>query len=89
MPPVVCSDVYNPEASNKYDMEKTIQPRCSMSGIFTYIYPKNCPNVGKYSIHGASGQYSHHPEVIKIFICFYPVAAMSEILMDILDLGKS
>ena len=23
-------------------------PRCSMYGIFTYIYPKNCPNVGKY-----------------------------------------
>ena len=30
-------------------------PRCSMYGIFTYIYPKNGPNVGKYSIHGASG----------------------------------
>ena len=28
---------------------------CSMYGIFTYIYPKNHPNVGKYSIHGASG----------------------------------
>jgi len=26
-----------------------------MYGIFTYIYPKNSPNVGKYSIHGASG----------------------------------
>ena len=26
-----------------------------MYGIFTYIYPKNNPNVGKYSIHGASG----------------------------------
>ena len=26
-----------------------------MYGIFTYIYPKNCPNVGKYSIHGAYG----------------------------------
>ena len=23
--------------------------------LFTYIYPKNGPNVGKYSIHGASG----------------------------------
>ena len=29
--------------------------RWSMYGIFTYIYPKNDPNVGKYSIHGASG----------------------------------
>ena len=26
-----------------------------MYGIFTYICPKNDPNVGKYSIHGASG----------------------------------
>ena len=26
-----------------------------MYGIFTYIYHKSKPNVGKYSIHGASG----------------------------------
>ena len=25
-----------------------IHPRCSMYGIFTYIYPNNHPNVGKY-----------------------------------------
>ena len=36
-------------------------PRCSMYGIFTYIYPKNSPNAGKYSIHGASGS------------CFFPI----------------
>ena len=30
-------------------------PRCSMYGIFTYMYPTNGPNVGKYSIHGAFG----------------------------------
>ena len=30
-------------------------PRYSMYGIFTYIYPKNHPNVGKYTIHGVSG----------------------------------
>ena len=44
-------------------------PRCSMYGIFTYICPKNHPNVSKYSRHGASGysywgliinQRSHH-----------------------------
>ena len=28
-----------------------------MYGIFTYIYPINDPNVGKYTIHGASGIY--------------------------------
>ena len=32
-----------------------IYPICSMYGIFTNIYPKNHPNVGKYSIDGASG----------------------------------
>ena len=35
-------------------------PGCSMYGIFTYIYPKNCPNVGKYSIHGSSGYGLKH-----------------------------
>ena len=29
-------------------------PRCSMSGIFTYIWVMFRANVGKYSIHGAS-----------------------------------
>ena len=28
-----------------------IYPRGSMYGIFTYIYHKNQPNVGKYTIH--------------------------------------
>ena len=37
-------------------------PICSMYGIFTYIYPTNGPNVGKYTIHGASG---YGPMVIK------------------------
>ena len=30
-------------------------PICSMYGILTYIYPKNGPNVGKCTIHGAYG----------------------------------
>jgi len=30
-----------------------------MYGIFTYIYPTNGPNVGKYAIHGASGSVAH------------------------------
>ena len=29
----------------------------SMYGIFTYIYHKNQPNVGKYTIHGSYGQW--------------------------------
>ena len=32
-------------------------PRYSMYGIFTYCYHKNWPNVGKYTIHWASGIY--------------------------------
>ena len=31
-------------------------PRCSMYGIFTYMYHKLRPNVGTYTVHGALGQ---------------------------------
>jgi hypothetical protein len=34
---------------------ETVWPICSMYGIFTNICPKNHPNVGKYTIHGAFG----------------------------------
>ena len=30
-------------------------PRHSMYGVFTYIYPLNYPNVGKYTLHWVSG----------------------------------
>ena len=30
-------------------------PKASMHGIFTYIYHKNQPNVGKYTTHGWYG----------------------------------
>ena len=30
-------------------------PRCSTYGIFTYVYHKFKPNVGKYTTHGAYG----------------------------------
>ena len=33
----------------------TSHPIASMYGIFTYIYHKNQPNVGKYTIHGSYG----------------------------------
>ena len=32
-----------------------IIPIGSMYGIFTYIYHRNQPNVGKYTIHGSYG----------------------------------
>jgi hypothetical protein len=40
-------------------------PRCSMYGIFTYIWVIIRANVGKYTIHGAYGLVgaSHESEV--------------------------
>ncbi len=31
-----------------------------MYGIFTYIYPKKYPNVGKYAIHWVFGIWDYH-----------------------------
>ena len=36
-----------------------IYPICSMYGIFTYIYHRCKPNVGKYFIHGTFGYGNH------------------------------
>ena len=33
----------------------TISHMLHGAGIFAYIYPRNGPNVGKYTIHGAYG----------------------------------
>ena len=38
-----------------YDIRLVQYPIGSMYGIFTYIYHKNQPNVGKYTIHGSYG----------------------------------
>ena len=38
-----------------------------MYGIFTYIYPKNGPKVGKYSIHRASG-FGWYPQSRPSFV---------------------
>ena len=38
-----------------------LSPIPSMYGIFTYIYHKNQPNVGKYAIHGRSGSGKGRP----------------------------
>jgi hypothetical protein len=54
-------------------------PICSMYAIFTNICPKNNPKVGKYTIHGAYGNYSNMmyyvPYLILkygITLCLYP-----------------
>ena len=38
----------------------TWYPLGSMYGVFTYIYHKNQPNVGKYTIHGSHGYRKVH-----------------------------
>ena len=51
------------EASNRYMFQEGVSqnrtknslPIGSMYGIFTYIYHKNQPNVGTYTIHGWYG----------------------------------
>ena len=39
-----------------------------MYGIFTNIYPKNHPNVGKYSIHGSYGLIVTHPNSSEFIV---------------------
>ena len=59
-------------------------PKQSMYGIFTHIYYKNQPNVGKYTIHGWYGfdilkQKWHGSMSMSYFIC-----PESILLMDLL-----
>ena len=43
-----------------------------MHGMFTYIYDKNQPNVGKYPIHGVSGNVCvFSPLYVYILIYIY------------------
>ena len=42
-------------------VSKNDNPKGSMYGIFTYIYHKNQPNVGKYTIHGSYGNGKNIP----------------------------
>ena len=54
-----------------FSMYKYIIPIGSMYGIFTYIYHKNQPNVGKYTIHGSYG--------ISLFIFFWILSEIFQI----------
>ena len=44
-------------------------PIGSTYGIFTYICHKNQPNVGKYTIHGSSGNISDGSCNVSFFLC--------------------
>ena len=52
-----CSAMQKPTdgKSKVYPNMLMLFPIGSMYGIFTYIYHKNQPNVGKYTIHGSCG----------------------------------
>ena len=42
------------------DYGYTVYPRCSMYGIFTYIWLNCLVNVGRYSVHGAYGYVTRY-----------------------------
>ena len=51
---------------NAYEPTSIMKPKCSMYGIFATIYPKNHPNVGKYTIHGSYGKWHFGSEQCSI-----------------------
>ena len=63
-----------------------INPRCSMYGIFTYIWAIFGVNVGKYSIHGAYGNYMRVSIVMGVHLYRWMVYFMDHPL-QIDDLG--
>ena len=53
-----------------------IYPIGSMYGIFAYIYHKNQPNVGKYTIHGSYGYDIPVFTVKTICSCLWPLVCL-------------
>ena len=52
----LCHFFNHPTSKSKLFVSRWIPlPIASMYGILTYIYHKNQPNVGKYTIHGSYG----------------------------------
>ena len=45
----------------KLTKTRRVYPIASMYGIFTYIYHRNQPNVGIYTIHGWYGMFGLNP----------------------------
>ena len=57
-----------------------------MYGIFTNIYPKNHPHVGKYTIHGAYGLEQNHGD-FPSFVFHFFYRKMRQEMVNILVLG--
>ena len=58
--------------NKKITLNHLVYPIGSMYGIFTYIYHKDQPNVGKYTIHGSHGYvclYISTPLVHEVMPC--------------------
>ena len=74
---------HSSKPENPYDGYIYI-PRCSMYGIFTYIWVIFRVNVGKYSIHGAYGIYIFEwiPMKMDWWPASSPVWVIESILLD-------
>ena len=53
-----CHHLENFISCDEHKFSTKCDPRCSMYGIFTYIWLKFMVNVGKYTLHGAFGDDS-------------------------------
>ena len=53
--------------------------KCSMYGMFTYIYHEFKPHVDKYSIHGAYG-YAKHANLYGV-LCFFRMVPCSGLFL--------
>ena len=60
-------------------------PRCSMYGIFTYIWPKDMVNVGKKAIHWESG----YVLVSKMFYFYWFCESVTKIKRQSSSMSKS
>jgi len=69
----IAAVICNPASSISLAGEWHVHPYpiCSMYGIFTNISPKNHPNVGKYTIHGAYGYVLFYTLVYMGLACPY------------------
>ena len=72
-------------------------PRFSMYVIFTYIYHKNSPNVGKYAMHGSYGilirYFKHKTHEVVPILSMYDIFArhiyhQNQPFMYIIHVGK-
>ena len=57
-------------------VKQTITHRIHGTGISTYIYHTNQPNVGKYTIHGSYGHYDIVTIEASLVVCWDPYSSL-------------